>query len=274
MKSRTLGTALLLAMVLGGPALAAPGPTDADLCSTAKADVRVAACTRLIRLSGLDSTNRASVFYDRAVGFTQLGAADPAIADYTEAIRLKPDLVQALNNRGALLRASGNPQKAIADFSEVLRMEPGHLSAFINRGLAFGDLGDYRDSIVDFTQAARMAPDQPEGYSGLCWARALEGREPEAAITDCNAALRLKPGDSAALGYQALAYLHLNDFDSAIVAYDQCIERQPKNASFLYGRGIAKLRAGNITGANEDMTSAKSIDPRIAQIFAGYGIAP
>jgi Flp pilus assembly protein TadD len=66
----------------------------------------------------------------------------------------------------------------------------------------------------------------------------------------------------------------MNDYDAAIVDYDQCIERQPRNASFLYGRGIAKLRAGNITGANEDMASAKSLDPRIAQVFSGYGIAP
>jgi lipoprotein NlpI len=248
--------------------------TDAELCSTGKGNVRVSSCTTLLRQRGLDTPNRAAVLYDRGVGYTQLGATDSAIADYSEALRLKPDLVQALNNRGALFRASGKSSEAIADFSAVIHLAPDGANAFINRGIAFGEAGDYRDAIRDFGQVVRLAPDQAEGYAGRCWARAIEGREPEMALGDCDTALKLRDGDMATRGYRALTFLRLGDFDSAIVDYDRCIEGQPNNASFLFGRGIAKLRAGNSTGANEDLASAKALDPRIAQAFAAYGIAP
>jgi tetratricopeptide (TPR) repeat protein len=270
--NRLLVCSLFLA--LGTDASGTAGTTDAALCSAAKGDVRVASCTRLIDQGVLDATNRAGVFYDRAVGYTQLGATDLAIADYSEALRLKPDLTQALNNRGALFRSMGKSSQAVADFNAVIHLQPDGPNAFINRGIIFGETGDYGDAVRDFSEAVRLAPNQSEGYAGRCWVRALEGREPEAALADCNAALQFHAGDAAALGYRALAFLRLGDFDSAIEDYDRCIEGQPKNASLFYGRGIAKLRAGNITGANEDLASAKTLDPRIAQTFASYGVAP
>ncbi|MBV9332037.1 MAG: hypothetical protein JOZ55_10835, partial [Alphaproteobacteria bacterium] len=72
----------------------------------------------------------------------------------------------------------------------------------------------------------------------------------------------------------ALLFLRLNDFDAAIRDYDAALSRKPDDAALLFGRGIAKLRAGNQTGANEDMLAARTRDPRIAQVYAGYGIAP
>jgi tetratricopeptide (TPR) repeat protein len=270
---RLIACNIFLAATIIGAAGAAI-PTDVSQCSSAKGDARVASCTTLLRQGGLDTVNRAGVFYDRAVGYTQLGATDSAIADYTEALRLKPDLAQALNNRGALFRATGKSREAIADFSAVIRLMPNGPNAFINRGIAFGEAGDYENAIRDFSQVVRLAPEQAEGFAGRCWARALEGREPGAALGDCNYSLQLRDSDPATRGYRALAFLRLGDFDSAIVDYDHCIESQPNNASFFFGRGIAKLRSGNPTGANEDLASARALDPRIAQIFAGYGIAP
>jgi Flp pilus assembly protein TadD len=76
------------------------------------------------------------------------------------------------------------------------------------------------------------------------------------------------------LGYRALLAFRVADYDAAIVDYDRGLAADPKNATLLFGRGIAKLRAGNPTGANEDMAAAKAINPRIAQIYSGYGIAP
>ena len=50
------------------------------------------------------------------------------------------------------------------------------------------------------------------------------------------------------------------------------IQINATQASSLYGRKIAKIRSANAAGGNSDITAAKSIDPRISEEFAKYGI--
>jgi hypothetical protein len=59
---------------------------------------------------------------------------------------------------------------------------------------------------------------------------------------------------------------------NAIADYDAALKIDPRHASSLYGRGIAKLRVGNAAGGNGDIAAAKGIHPGIADEFASYGI--
>ena len=49
----------------------------------------------------------------RGVVKSSLGKAEEAIADHDEAIRLKPDFIEAYINRGSAKRALGNHEEAI-----------------------------------------------------------------------------------------------------------------------------------------------------------------
>ena len=58
----------------------------------------------------------------------------------------------------------------------------------------------------------------------------------------------------------------------AIADYDAALRINPKHASALYGRGIAKRRSGNASGGDGDIAAAKLIQPDIVDEFASYGI--
>ena len=58
----------------------------------------------------------------------------------------------------------------------------------------------------------------------------------------------------------------------AIADYDAALRINPKLASSLYGRGIAKIKNDNAAGGNLDIVEAKSIQANIAEEFAAYGI--
>jgi hypothetical protein len=45
-----------------------------------------------------------------------------------------------------------------------------------------------------------------------------------------------------------------------------------KLASALYGRGFAKLKKGDVMGANTDITAAKELDANVLEDFARYGV--
>jgi tetratricopeptide (TPR) repeat protein len=108
-------------------------------------------------------------------------------------------------------------------------------------------------------------------WNGRCWTRAIIG-ELEAALADCNEALRLKPDVAATLDSRGLAYLKMGQWDSAIDDYSSALRFEPKSASSLYGRGLAKLKKGDTTGGNADIAAARAIDANIVGDFTRYGV--
>jgi tetratricopeptide (TPR) repeat protein len=70
-----------------------------------------------------------------------------AIHCYTEAIRLKPDYVDAFNNRGIARKDKGDLDGAIRDSNEAIRLQPHYANAFNNRGTACQAKGDLDGAI-------------------------------------------------------------------------------------------------------------------------------
>jgi tetratricopeptide (TPR) repeat protein len=66
---------------------------------------------------------------------------DEAIAEYSEAIRLKPGVPEAYYNRGMALGAKQQLEPAIADFSEAVRLRPDYDAARLALGMALGASG-------------------------------------------------------------------------------------------------------------------------------------
>src|SRR5690606_19778924 len=69
------------------------------------------------------------VFNNRGMFHQSQGRAEQAIQDFTQAITLKSDYLQAYLNRGFTLLQSGDAQAAIGDLTTVLDREPGNASA-------------------------------------------------------------------------------------------------------------------------------------------------
>ncbi len=74
---------------------------------------------------------------------------DEALACYEKAIGVKPDFVQAMNNRGVTLRALGRIDEALASFDEALTLKPDFAKALSNRNQLRVPLPRDRLSIAD-----------------------------------------------------------------------------------------------------------------------------
>ena len=82
----------------------------------------------------------------------------------------------------------------------------------------------------------------------------------------------MQPENAAALDTRGFTYLKLGNYISAIADYDAALRFAPKLADALYGRGLAKLKQGDIDGGNVDIAAAKKINDGIADQFARYGV--
>jgi len=97
--------------------------------------------------------------FARALSRQKSGDLDGAIADYTAALRLRPDWSDAYNNRGAAQTAKGNFDAAISDTSQALRIDDENENAYVNRGIARERKGNYAGAVADYSDALDVAPD-------------------------------------------------------------------------------------------------------------------
>ena len=79
-----------------------------------------------------------------------------AIEYLNEAIKLKPDLVEAYNNRGKAYGDLGQHQQAITDYNEAIRLKPDYAHAYNNRGVAYFMQGNYELGCPDAQKACAL----------------------------------------------------------------------------------------------------------------------
>jgi tetratricopeptide (TPR) repeat protein len=174
----------------------------------------------------------------------------------------KPPVVEASPNVKDL--------DAIKDLDKYLQNNPSDASAFYRRGQLYAKTGDFSLAIKDFDDALRLHPKDAEALNNRCWARAMVG-DSLTALKDCNEALQLRPVYADALDSRGFVELKIGEPSSAIADYDTALHIK-KQASSLYGRGIAKKQTGDTAGGDSDIASAKAIDPAIAAEFDRNGI--
>src|SRR5262245_6802949 len=85
-------------LAFGAVALASVEDATRD-CLSEDNTRRINGCTAMLDTPGLPDDQRSVAHGMRALAYSLLGMFDKAIADYDEALRIKPDFALALNNR-------------------------------------------------------------------------------------------------------------------------------------------------------------------------------
>jgi hypothetical protein len=124
------------------------------------------------------SLDTAEAYLMRGDQYSDIRDYDHAIADYSQAIRLKPDYAEAYNNRGYAYYWSGKVEmaNAIADYSQAIKSRPAYAYAYNNRGAAYMASGYPDEALRDFDRAIQLQPDFPQAFSNRGNAFLREGR--------------------------------------------------------------------------------------------------
>ena len=176
---------------------------------------------------------------------------EDALADYTEAIRLKPDYAEAYNNRGAVKYALGRHDDALADYAEAIRLKPDHANPYYNLGIVKAKLGRYEDALADYAEAIRLKPDHAGAFYNRGVAKAKLGRY-EDALVDFAEAIRLKPDYAEAYTNRGVAKAQLGRYEDALADYAEAIRLKPDLAEAYVNRGNAKNALGLKDEARKD----------------------
>ena len=84
--------------------------------------------------------------------------------EFDNALRLDPEFVLALQNRGESYFMLGEYERAIQDYDEVIEIKPEFVLAHVTRGRAYYALGEYEPAIKNYNEALRLDPEFAMAY--------------------------------------------------------------------------------------------------------------
>ena len=190
-------------------------------------------------------------WYNRGFVHGLRGEFDAALADFDQALQLKPTLADAWYNRGDIQRARGNYDAAIGDYTAALRCRPNFALAYFHRGECHYQLHRHEDAIADFSELIKLKPKLPAAYNNRGLAHAARN-EHALAIADFTEVIRLDPHYAYAYQSRGLAYAATKDTERAMVDQIEAIRLEPKVAT-AYNH-FARLWA---TCDDQDLRNAK-----------------
>ncbi len=129
----------------------------------------IEACNSALNDEALSVTDRAATFVNRGIVQMQAKNHSAAIADYDQAIRLRPQIAEAYVNKGiALLHLGGRDAEAVALLTLGLERNPARPEiAYYTRGIANEMIGATREAYEDFARAVEIAPNWADAVKEL-----------------------------------------------------------------------------------------------------------
>jgi Flp pilus assembly protein TadD/mono/diheme cytochrome c family protein len=110
------------------------------------------------------------------------GEGAGAVAQFTDAVGIRPDDPNANNALGAVLLAGGQVDDAIAHLSKALKIRPDYFDAHYNLGNALAAQGNFEGALSHFRAAVRLNPQDAGAEANLGSALAETGNIKEARL--------------------------------------------------------------------------------------------
>jgi tetratricopeptide (TPR) repeat protein len=200
---------------------------------------------------------RHPAFYNaRALRFQELGKLDEALAEFNQALRLKPRDVTLLNAIGMCYVRCNRVNEGIAAFERALSVSPESPVTHFRKGWAHVSAGERDLARKAYERAIELKPDYAEALAGLASIAARDGK-PDAARDYANRCLKLDPGEPTAIIALAIVENAAGNFGQAEALLRKGLD-DPRAAG--HTRGVLLGFLGDALDGQD----------RVAEAFAAY----
>ena len=141
--------------------------------------------------------------------------------NFDQAVKLDPDYMFALFQRGKAYYRMQAYEKALADFNRVLEKHPDWTEVTLSRGMVYGNLGNY-----------------------------------QGVIEDCNTVLQQDPNVLSALLNRGIAYNQTAHLDEALADYRKVLSLDPGHVVAHYNMGCIFAVRGDVAAAYQSIEAA------------------
>jgi tetratricopeptide (TPR) repeat protein len=219
----------------------------------------------------LSKTN-SLVYYNLASIYYNQKRYDEAVRYFSEALKLRPNYIEALNTRGLCYFWQKEYTKAIMDFSAVLSYEPNNSSALVGRAISWVTVNKYTDAKKDVEQALSLDP--VNRYALNCMgAIYLEADNFDTALTYFNSALNQEPNFDDALFNRALVYFHTGKYADALADIERLSPIMKQNAICYQLLSRIYFEKSEFAKADDNAKKALELDSALTMPFYIRGLS-
>ncbi|HLL15446.1 MAG TPA: tetratricopeptide repeat protein [Pyrinomonadaceae bacterium] len=200
-----------------------------------------------------------------------------AVAFYTRAGALRPDMFRPQYNLGQIYESQGNYKEAAAAYKRAVTLKIDEsmgetpldvLSAYFNLGNVYAMMNDHAQAVASLREVvSRLAEPYHTPHYNLGLSLAALGKQQEA-INSFKEAIRIKPDYWEAHYNLGVAYSKLEDYAQAIAAFKKTIEFKPDDAQAHYNLGLAYYFMDDARSLAAQVQALQKTRPELAKELA------
>ena len=208
--------------------------------------------------------------YNMAFALQALGRSSEASRYYRQAIKLKPDYVEAHTNLGNVLKELGSHREAAACYEHVIALKPS-AEAHYNLANALSQLGQLSEAVTSYQRALALKPDLVGAHNNLANALVADGRSDEALI-HFQRALELDPNLVEAHVNLGTILLQQGKLDAATARLECALGIDANSADAHSNLGNVRLAQGRLDEAEQCYRRALALKPEVAEADNNLGL--
>ena len=210
--------------------------------------------------------------FQRGMALAKEGKTDAAAAAFAEAIRLKPDFLEARFALGVLQARQGKEHysAAMQQFLEILRLNPRDVDAHINLSNLFEQEGDFVASAGEMQKAVSLTSGRGDLCLVLGQKQQRAGRYADA-VESYQAALKSEPSLVEAHYGMGLALRSLRRLPEAAAEFRAVLSANPRHAGAHYELGRLLVGEDDFAGAAAHLQQAAALDPGMPEAHLELG---
>ena len=156
-----------------------------------------------------------------------------AAKQYSEALRIKPDLFATHLNLGIILRDEGKLNEALDHFSRALHLKPNRAEAYYELGITLEKQGSFDAAIRHYLEVLQIKPGYAKAHNNLGIILSRQKKDKEA-IFHLYEAIRIDSDYADAYCNLGIIYANQRNIETAILHYKKALYLNPNIAQALY----------------------------------------
>jgi|SRR6266478_4828997 len=128
-------------------------------------DKAVNAFRKATELDRKQTPNLVAALQQRGVAYMDQQQFPEALADFNEALKLKPNDANIHERRAYIEMKTNDYDKALADYSEAINLKPNEVRYYLLRSYIYETKGDIKNSMADTEKALKLDPGNAEAKS-------------------------------------------------------------------------------------------------------------
>jgi cellulose synthase operon protein C len=210
--------------------------------------------------------------YQLGLAYDQLGNTSRAEAEWRDAVRLRPDIVEAYRALAGAAIHRNDPAALAQEADQIIEVQPGAPDGYLLRGVADIDRKDYATADVYIHRSLEKEPNNPSAYVQLGNLRMAQTQFGEAQKA-YQQALDQDPNSTDALGGVLNVFLVQKQPDRAISTARAQLAKYPNNVGFHLMLGqLLMEQTKDLAAAEQEFRLASDLDKKSSAALIKLGV--